>query len=294
MNPSVLEKHKPSSFCTSEGSIFNKSKFQKEKSQSNMNQSPAPFSKKEIQNELESLVERIEFIEYIRMGLMINIFGVSCASLLLLWIPARVFGISLSSIVLICHSLLCAFFSIIHYRLLPSLIDETAILSFKINEKRPYLPAYHPSKKDLFSFYQRLLLIFLTTSGIWKYLSYLDFQDIKKTKNGNDKEMIICLFLGLLLLFVSLYFLAKTGPICIVPKTKKPETKQGRENSDKRVKLQIYDLLRAEDALKAEKNEEINKLRSEISKKDVSYSKLKEENERILSELQEIKKTRKV
>lgn len=263
-----------------------------------MNQSPTIPSMDDKCKKMESLNKKIDFLESVREKINVLIFVLGVLSMYLLWAPITVLGISFRSILLGSHtiSFLCLF--IIHYKVLPPLIDECSITSHGIAGQQHFLPAYHPSKTEMFWCILRITLPILTSFGIWVYIWYKDTPEINNDDYECEKVTYICFFLGMFLLFLSLFVQIQLTPLCIVPQVKNHTTKQGIEVDNRRVSLQALDLLSTKDNLEREKNEETTKLRTELLEKDASYSKLLQEKEAFYANLfqkieQEIKGLRK-
>ncbi|CAL9737029.1 hypothetical protein MOSE0_L01926 [Monosporozyma servazzii] len=172
-------------------------------------------------------------------------------------------------------SYLCLF--IVYYHVLPPLIDERSIISHQIEEKRRYFPAFHPSKHDLVWRYRRIWLTIIVNAGIWKSLSYMDFQDLREDTDATSRQMCIGYFLGIFLLLVYFYVVSHIGPLYYESKINKYVSQHREENTDKGISLQMHELLTD---LKMETSREINKLRQEMLAKDASSYKLSEEKDK--------------
>lgn len=297
MSPSPFEKRPPFSSGSSEVSD-DISHFQKKNNKSTTSQTPIASPMKEERKRLEKLNKKIDFIEDVRATFGLCFFVSSGASTFLLGAPGKVFGMSIYSILLSFHFLSLSCLCMVHYKLLPPLINERSILSYRVKGQGRYPPAYHLSNNEIFWCYIRILFPILTNGGIWIYLSYRDLQVDWKEYDERQKLLGVCLVLGTLLLFVSLSTILNLDHRYWKPEIKKHKTEQRKEDSNKRVNLQTDDLMCVKDELKAENMEEIRKLRNEILEKDASYTKLlqekdafnlkiKMETDVILKELQE-------
>ena len=283
LNPTPFDKHQASLSPSSEGSD-DKSHFQKKNhNQAIITQLPSSSLKKNDLKKLRGLEKKVSIMELVRIILVSFIFLLSCFSMLLLGAPVNVLGMPLYSILLISHSLSFLGLSIVHYQFLPQLIDERTNLSYKIKQEIPDVSSYHPTKSELSWCYSRILISVLINAGIWKFLSYMDFEIDVQDENGSDVGIIVCFFLGMLLFVVSFLVLSFLGPLYSEPKVKKPKTKQRKEDADKRINQSIKELLLAEDESKAVKYEEITMLRNEV----LENSKINKKNNMRLKELQE-------
>ncbi|CAL9733910.1 hypothetical protein MOSE0_D00210 [Monosporozyma servazzii] len=255
----------------------------KNHNQAIITQLPSSSLKKNDVKKLRGLEKKVSIMELVRIILVSFIFLLSCFSMLLLGVPVNALGMPLYSILLISHSLLFLGLSIVHYQFLPQLIDESTNLSYKIKQEIPDVSPYHPTKSELSWCYSRILISILINAGIWKFLSYMDFEIDVQDENGSDVGIIVCFFLGMLLFVVSFLVLSFLGPLYSEPKVKKPKTKQRKEDADKRINQSIKELLLAEDETKAVKYEEITMLRNEV----LENSKINKKTDKLLKELQE-------
>lgn len=253
--------------------------------------SPTATSTEDKVKKLKTVNKKIYLMQEVRMILILIICDISATFMFFLWMDAKIYGIPLSSIVLLSHSLSFLGLVIVHYKVIPPLIDEWSIVSNEIKERRNYPPAYHPPIQELFWRYQRVVLAIATDIGIWKYLSYENFQNDVKTVDETHKGLFFCFGLELLMIIVSRRVVYHLGPVYGKPKKKKQE-KEGKV--DKIVDLQTHDSLRSEDEVKTEGIKEITELRNEILEKEVSYSKLlQENNDMLMTLLHKVKKLRK-
>ncbi|CAL9735852.1 hypothetical protein MOSE0_I05952 [Monosporozyma servazzii] len=286
MSPPMCEEqkkeHSPLSSCLSEGSNDNKPYPQKDSKEDNMKQSQTTSSVKEKQKQFKSLDEKTFFVQLVRAALVVLIIVLSAFSMPILWLPVKMVGMSFYSIDLLSHSLSFLGLYVVHYQYLLPLIDKGNLISYKIEEELYNVPPHHPPKRELSWFSLRHMLPFVTNAGIWICLSCMDIQTDAKDQKPGNKEFIICLFFGGLMLLVSVFTFARIGPAPAGPRTVKYKTKQGKEDADKKVDLKIYDLL---SGLKEETIEEINKFRKEMLENNASYSELKKENDALYSRL---------
>ncbi|CAL9735853.1 hypothetical protein MOSE0_I05974 [Monosporozyma servazzii] len=293
MSPPMCEEqkkeHSPLSSCSSEGANDTKPHPQKESKEANMEQSQTTSSVKEKQKEFKSLENVISYFALARAIFMVIIFVHIIFAMTILLLLIKVFGMPFYSIFLLSHSLSFVSLYVVQYQYLLPLIDKGNLISYKIEEELYNVPPHHPPKRELSWFSLRHMLPFITNAGIWICLSCMDIQaDVEGVDKG-DKEIIICLFLGVLMLLVSVSAMAKIGPAPAGPRTVKYKTKQGGKDADKKVDLKTETIeetamLRKETAM----------LRKEILERDASYSKLMKENNKVLMELlQESKRSRK-
>ncbi|CAL9734808.1 hypothetical protein MOSE0_G00144 [Monosporozyma servazzii] len=255
-----------------------------------MNQSPVASSMKEKQKRLKKLKKMIDILEKVSMVFRVLMFIFGYACMVLLFLSIKLFGIPLYSILLASHSVSFYGLYIVHYKILPALIDERSIISHEIEEKRPSFSAYHPSKNEMFWCYQRISLYFLTITVIWKYMSCMELPD--NTDDMTDGVLFTCMFFGIFLLLFSGYGVIPLGPLYSEiemqkPKPKpKPKPKQGNDKSNKTVSSKTHDSLGEQ---KVENIEEINKLKKEMVEKDVFYTKLIQEKENEIKRLRKEK-----
>ncbi|CAL9736018.1 hypothetical protein MOSE0_I09780 [Monosporozyma servazzii] len=237
-----------------------------------MDQSPVASSMKEKQERLEKLNKMIDVLENITTVFRVLVFFFGSVCMCLLFLSIKLFGIPFYSILLASHSISFFGLYIVHYQILPPLIDKRSIFSHEIEEKRPFFSAYHPSKNEMFWCYQRISLYSLTITIIWKYMSYMELSD-----NMEDRDVgfrLICNFIGILLVLFSAYGVIPMGPLYSQTEIQKP--KQGNDKSNKTVSSKTHDSLGEQ---KVENIEEINKLKKEMVEKDVFYTKLIKEKE---------------
>ncbi|CAL9737966.1 hypothetical protein MOSE0_N00122 [Monosporozyma servazzii] len=232
---------------------------QKETNEPIIKQLPATSTMDENQEELQLSIKEVDTTESIMRALISCIILSTFVLILFLWVPIKVFGMSVYAIILFCHSLLFSSLFFIHYILLPSVIEERYAASCKINGQRHYDPVYRPTKNELSWVYLRMLLYYSTNAGIWKCISCMDPHRDVKDKDESLRKASTFSFFGMLLLFASLYVLVFLGP------------------------------LYSEYEVKAEASKELYKLRDRILEKDNSYSTSNRENENILVELLEEK-----
>lgn len=251
-----------------------------------MDQSPVASSKKEKRERLEKLNKMIDVLENITTVFRVLVFFLGSVCMCLLFLSIKLFGIPFYSILLASHSVSFFGLYIVHYQILPPLIDKRSIFSHEIEEKRPFLSAYHPSKNEMFWCYQRVSLYFLSIAVIWKYMSYMELPD-----NMEDRDVgfrLICNFIGILLVLFSAYGVIPMGPLYSQTEIQKPKPKpkQGNANSDKTKSSKTHDSLME---LKIENTKEIIKLKEEMVEKDVFYTKLIQEKENEIKRLRKEK-----
>lgn len=265
-----------------------KSHSQKQYDENIINQLPSASLMKYKWKKLQSLNSKLDFMENVRMGLIIFSLLFAVFSVSLLWVPVIVFGMPFYSFLLLSHSLLFLWVFIVYYQLLPPLIDERYNISYVFETETSYLPTHHPSKNEMFWCYEKVLLSVATNATIWKYLSYRGLPDIMRDKAKCNKEVIICAFLGLLMAIVFVYSFAHLGPLYGEPKTKKFKTTHAKENIVNKVNFQNYDLSHIEEESNTERIDEITKLKNEMLEKDALYTNLKKENEILRRENKEL------
>ena len=281
MSPPFYDKHPPSLSPSSEGSD-EISHTQKKISVTMLSQLFKDPSMTEEQKKMQSLEEKIEILGFLRIALFFFCVMLTLATMFSLWVPVKYLGIPFYSFILGFHSLSLAGLSILQYHFIPPLMDERSIISHNIEKKRPYLPAYYPSKKEMVWRYLRLSVAFISDAGVWIFLSYMELPD--NQKDINDKEIIICFFLGSLLYPVSFLALFLLGPIAVDPKRMKYNTEEGEEgeegeeDTDKKISLLVHNLSRE---LKAENFEEITKIRKEMLERDKIIMELSQDVKRL-------------
>ncbi|CAL9734483.1 hypothetical protein MOSE0_F00254 [Monosporozyma servazzii] len=243
--------------------VMDPSKSGKETSPSSSN-----LSMKEKQMKMESLNNKVYFLEVARGVLFAFIFALSGVSTGLLGIPDKVFGISLYSMLLASHFLFLWCLFIVHYKVFPPILDELCIISNETKGQITLLPAYHPSKNKMFWCHLRFLFPSLINVGIWIYLSYKDLEADWEDKDKRGQNMVICFFSGSLLLLSSFYALVQLDPLYGEPTIKKQNNTQRKQDTDMLEKDASYSkLLQEKDAfyikLLQEKDMENERLRKE-------------------------------
>lgn len=162
---------------------------------------------------LERLHNQIGFLELVRIILWKVIYVISTAFTWSLLIPVNVIGIPLYSLfqflILYCF---CVLF-IVHFYLLPLLIDERRILSYKIKKESYYLPAYHSSNSEMFWYYHEQTRSISMKTVIWIYLSSIDFHVVMESRDKHGKLTTTCLYLGMLLICGFFYALLNLSPL---------------------------------------------------------------------------------
>ncbi|CAL9737442.1 hypothetical protein MOSE0_M00166 [Monosporozyma servazzii] len=225
--------------------------------------SPSSMEEKEIK--LENLEDKVDSLELIKLSLTIVTLTISGLFLMIVWVPYKVYGISIYTILLVSHSLLFSCLFVVHIYLLPPLVHERNIISYEVEGEIFYLPVYHRSKNELYWCYQKLFLSLLTNALLWKYLSKIDLELV--SKDNFEFKMLLnkCICLGLAMLLISIYSLVALGPLYDEAEIEKPETKQEKQNTDMLQKDASYLKL--------------------LQEKDASYLKLLQEKDKILMEL---------
>ncbi|CAL9735851.1 hypothetical protein MOSE0_I05930 [Monosporozyma servazzii] len=276
------EEHAFSSSHFSEGPNDTKPYPQKESKEADLKQSQTTSSVKEKQEQFKSLEDKIFYFELAKAIFMVIIFGHVLLAIVVLSLLIKIYGMPFYSIFLLSHSLSFLGLYVVHYQYLLPLIDKGNLISYKIEEELYNVPPHHPPKRELSWFSLRHMLPFITNAGIWICLSCMDIQNDVEDTDPTDKEIIICLFLGVLMLLVFISAMAKIGPTPARHRTVKYKTKQGKEDAAKKFNLKIYDLL---SGLKTETIEELNKFRKEMLENNASYSELEKENDALYSRL---------
>ncbi|CAL9733655.1 hypothetical protein MOSE0_C00166 [Monosporozyma servazzii] len=225
---------------------------------------PSPSSMEEKEIKLENLEDKVDSLELIKLSLTIVTLTISGLFLMIVWVPYKVYGISIYTILLVSHSLLFSCLFVVHIYLLPPLVHERYIISYEVEGKTRYLPVYHPSKNELYWCYQKLCLSLLTNALIWKYLSKIDLELV--SKDNFEFKMLLnkCICLGFAMLLISIYSLLALGPLYDEAEIEKPKTKQEKQNTDLLQKDASYSKL--------------------LQEKDASYLKLLQEKDNILME----------
>ncbi|CAL9737446.1 hypothetical protein MOSE0_M00254 [Monosporozyma servazzii] len=242
MRSSLFDDQPPPSSCSSKGSYDNKADFHNETSEILTKQYSPRSDTKEKWKRLESFNKTIDCLETLRTILFLSLLGLGAVSTCILWIPAKVFGLTVYSILLVSHSSLLLCLAIVEKQIYPLLIDGRYILSCEIEEQTSHLPSHHSSRNELIWCYLGISLSVLTNAAIWKYLSYLNVPDILEDTEEAGKVMIICVFLAIVLIIAFFFAYSCLGPLYGEPEIKKNKTEQDKENTDKSVKLQISDL----------------------------------------------------
>ncbi|CAL9735599.1 hypothetical protein MOSE0_I00144 [Monosporozyma servazzii] len=184
------------------------------------------------------------------------------------WVPNKVYGMSIYTILLVSHSLSFSCLFVVHIYLLPPLIHERYIISYEVEGKTRYLPVYHPSKNELYWCYQKLCLSLLTNALIWTYLSKIDLEVVFEDTVELNILLGKCLGLGMSMLLVFFYTLLNLCPLYGEPEIEKPKTKQRMQNTDMLQNDSSYSKL--------------------LQEKDASYLKLLQEKDKILMEKDKI------
>ncbi|CAL9735185.1 hypothetical protein MOSE0_G08900 [Monosporozyma servazzii] len=135
---------------------------------------------------------------------------IGLVSMFLSYKPVDVFGMPFYSFLLLSHSLSYLGLSIVHYQLLPPVIDKSSIIGYEIKEEYPYPPAYHRSKNEMFWCYLRIFSAILINAGIWKYLTYMNFP---YDEDKAEEVLHICFLSGVLMLLVFVYVFFNLGPV---------------------------------------------------------------------------------
>ncbi|CAL9734176.1 hypothetical protein MOSE0_E00144 [Monosporozyma servazzii] len=270
----------PSPYCVPEAASDNKSHLQKDNDETIIDQPSAPPSIKENRKKLEDLNRKIDFMESIINIMIAFIYNISFTSILFLWVPDNIFGWPFYSFWLISHSLFFLAISIIHYQLLPPLIDERYIISDEIEEQTANQPAFRHSKKDLYWCYLRILLSFITNVVIWKCVSYMHLRDVAKTLDENIEVFLIYFGLDILMIIESIYVFSYLGPLYDEPKIKLV-----KDSTDKGLDFQSNDLLSTNDELQTEKMEATSNPKNQMLEQDGSYYKSLQEENALLMEL---------
>lgn len=258
-----------------------------------INQPPSASSINEKQKKLKSLNKMFDFLESASMMLMVFIYDLSFTSVFFLWLPDVVYGIPFYSYLLIFHSLLFLWLSIVHYQLFPRVIDKRYTISCEIEEQTSYQPAYHPSGKELIWCYLRILLVFVTNGGTWKFLSYMDYKDdVKNVEEGIERFLTFC-GLEIVMVIVSIYVSSYIGPLYSKPEinNKTEEGKEERtENTDKRADPHIQNSPLEGEEVVVRDVDDFRKPREEVLEDDSSTSKLLQEKDSAIIELQDKEK----
>ncbi|CAL9733908.1 hypothetical protein MOSE0_D00166 [Monosporozyma servazzii] len=229
--------------------------------------SPSPM--KEKQKKLERVKGNIAFLDLVRQSLTIVAFAFTVAFIMFVWVPDKVYGMSIYTILLVSHSLSFSCLFVVHIYLLPPLIHERYIISYEVEGKTRYLPVYHPSKNELYWCYQKLCLSLLTNALIWTYLSKIDLEVVFEDTVELNILLGKCLGLGMSMLLVFFYTLLNLCPLYGEPEIEKPKTKQRMQNTDMLQNDSSYSKL--------------------LQEKDASYLKLLQEKDKILMELLQVK-----
>ncbi|CAL9736455.1 hypothetical protein MOSE0_J10044 [Monosporozyma servazzii] len=262
----VIKAHSLSSPNSAKVSNDKQSQSQKENKEFIIRQSPTDSSLKENRKKMESLNRKIHFLEFVRIVFLTSLFLIGLLSISMLYKPVKVCGMSLYSFFLISHSLSYLGLSIVHYQLLPPLIDKSSIIGSKIKEECPYLPAYHRSKNELFWCYLRIFLAILINAGIWKYLTYMDFP---YNKGEGDQVIIICFSSGVLMLLVYVYVFANLGPVSAGVIIEKPKSKQKNQDTNMlKYDASYLKLLQKKDKISLEKDKILMELLQEKAKEN--------------------------
>lgn len=270
------------SSCSSEGSTVHNSNSQLENNYITVDCPPSAFSVQEDQRKLKYLIKWMTVIEVVKVGLVGLILCIGFMSMAFFGGFAEVSGVPLYNIWLASHALSFLFLSIVRNYLLTPLVDAYNIIICKMDGQR-YHPPTRMSKKVLFWWYY--LPYPLALAGISIFLSYMDLQEVEEGSDEDRRQIGIGFFAGTLLLLVSVYVVWPVGSAEDELKVKKRERTHGKDNSGKRVDFEMHNLSRTEDGQKRERVEEIIKVRKEMLHNNASYSKLLQENHKILIQL---------
>lgn len=146
MSSCIVDDQPPPSSCSSKGSYDNKTVFHKEHNEITINQESAASSMADNRKKLEGLNKKIDSGISVRATLVLSLFVLCMLSMMILYLPIIIFGISFYSIILVSHSLLLLCLVIFDKQVYQPLIDEWYILSCKTEGDTTYFPAYHPSR----------------------------------------------------------------------------------------------------------------------------------------------------
>lgn len=261
--------------------------LQEEKKESNETPSPIASSNEENRKHMEHLRKKIQFFENVRTTLIVLIIVIGCASTGLLLLPAKFFGIPLYSILLASHSLAFSCLFIANYKFLLPLIDESFILSSKIEDETYTLTAYRSSENEKFWCFWKILLCFLVNAGIWIYLSHTDQKEIRSIPVENDKLKLNCILSGVLVIVVSFYALVQMGTLYSETDTGKRKTKQRKGEPGKKANPRLSDFL---NHLKEEHDKKLMELLEQEQKNEMKLTEILEKAQRHENTLMELLK----